>query len=101
MRKFFQPGGWAHNILLVANDSDRQFGNLLVLAATHKSKSRTLSALVPATTLSALFDRTIAFLRSLCPLSETLERDARILEALRELVFELGPATQSFSSMDS
>lgn len=74
---------------------------MLVLAATHKSKSRTLSALVPAHLLSQLFERTINFLRSLVPLSETLERDMEILIALRELVSDSAAATHSFSSMDS
>lgn len=66
------------------------------------AKSKTLSELVPQPTLSHLFDRTIGFLRSLAPLSETLERDALILEALRQVVFEpFGGAAQSFSSMES
>ena len=74
---------------------------MLVLAATYKSKSRTLSTLVPADVLSALFERTIRFLRGLIPLSETLQRDVEILEALRELVFDPSAATHSFSSIDS
>ena len=80
---------------------NRQFGNMLVLAATHKSKSRTLSALVPASILSELFQRTITFLRTLVPISETFQRDVEILEALRESVFDPTAATHSFSSMDS
>ena len=79
----------------------RQFGNILVLSATYKSKSSVLSSLVPREKLEHLFERTISFLRSLMPLSESLERDARILEALRELVFETRPVGSSFSSMDS
>jgi hypothetical protein len=90
-----------YQLSLAANKRNRQFGNILVLAATYKSKSRTLSSLVSAETLSMLFDRTINFLRGLVPLSETLERDAEILEALRETVFDPAAATRSFSSMDS
>ena len=66
------------------------------------AKSPTLSSLVPSQTLGQLFERTISFLRSLAPLSDTLGRDALILEGLRQLVFESSAGvTQSFSSMDS
>lgn len=78
-----------------------QFGNIVVLATTHMARSPTLSSLVPAETLSQLFDRTISFLRSLAPLSDTLGRDALILEGLRQLAFESTGPTQPFSSMDS
>ena len=74
----------------------RQFGNMLVLAATYKSK---LHHLVPADQLEHLFNRTILFLRRLRPISSTLAQDALILESLREVIFE--PQNASFSSVDN
>ena len=74
----------------------RQFGNMLVLAATYKSK---LAFLVPADQLERLFDRTITFLRSFRPISSTLAQDAVILENLKQVVFE--PPSLSFSSTDN
>ena len=74
----------------------RQFGNMLVLAATYKSN---LHSLVPADQLEHLFNRTIKFLRTLRPISSTLAQDALILESLREVIFE--PQTASFSSAEN
>ncbi len=74
----------------------RQFGNILVLAATYKS---TLSYLVSAEQLEHLFNRTIKFLRTLRPISSTLAQDALILESLRQVIFE--PPNLSFSSADN
>jgi hypothetical protein len=74
----------------------RQFGNILVLAATYKSSLRFL---VPAEQLEHLFDRTIKFLRSHHPISSTLAQDALILESLRQVIFE--QPSLSFSSADN
>lgn len=79
----------------------RQFGNILVLSATYKSKSAMLSSLVPREKLEHLFDRTIRLLQNLSPLSESLERDAAILEVLRTIVFNQRAIGSSFSSVDS
>ena len=84
--------------LQITDRSSRQFGNLLVLSATYKSKSSTLSKLVPKDTLEHLFERTIRLLRSLVPISESLERDVIILEGLREIIFEERSMRSSFSS---
>lgn len=70
----------------------------MVLATTYKSNS--LSSLVPRKKLEHLFDRTIKFLRRLRHISTTLEHDARILEIVREVVFEVPDAGASFSSND-
>ena len=72
-----------------------QFGNMLVLATTYKSR---LAFLIPKTTLEHLFHRTINFLRSYGAVSETLARDALILEKLQEVVFDEGNLNYSFSS---
>ncbi|KAI4239086.1 MAG: hypothetical protein LQ349_000630 [Xanthoria aureola] len=72
-----------------------QFGNMLVLATTYKSP---LAFLISKVTLERLFHRTINFLRSLEAVSETLGRDALILEKLQEVVFDDGHLSHSFSS---
>ena len=75
---------------------------MLVLSATYKSTSPDLSKLIPRERLEELFDRTITFLRRLMPLSESLEQDVMILEALRKLLFESSKIQgSSFSSVDS
>lgn len=80
----------------------RQFGNVLVLATTYKSKS--LHQLVPRDKLEHLFDRTIKFLHSLGPISQTLEKDSKILARLRDDVLGResvsGREGTSFSSND-
>lgn len=76
--------------------SQRQFGNLIVLATTYKS--RTLNHLVPREKLEKLFDRTIRFLRNHRNISSTLEKDAEILETVREIVFKDDDKRGSFSS---
>ncbi|KAL8857140.1 MAG: hypothetical protein Q9178_006316 [Gyalolechia marmorata] len=84
--------------LIVTNifgTSHAQFGNMLVLATTYKSH---LSFLIPKPKLEHLFRRTINFLRSLEPVSETLAKDALILEKLQEVVFDDGNLSHSFSS---
>ncbi|MCJ1464229.1 hypothetical protein MMC07_002842 [Pseudocyphellaria aurata] len=62
-----------------------QFGNVMVLAATYKS--RLLNHLVPRETLESLLNRTIEFLRLHSNISSTLDQDANILELIREVVF--------------
>lgn len=70
----------------------------MVLATTFKSKS--LGFLVPRAKLEHLFERTIRFLRSHRSISATLEQDARILEVVREVVFDLPGRGASLSSTD-
>lgn len=65
--------------------TNRQFGNVMVLAAT--CNSPTLNRLVPREKLEHLFNRTIRFLRLHSNISSTLERDADILESIQEVVF--------------
>ncbi|KAL8782601.1 MAG: hypothetical protein Q9213_005233 [Squamulea squamosa] len=84
--------------LIVTNifgTSHAQFGNMLVLATTYKSH---LSFLIEKGTLEHLFRRTINFLRSLEPVSDTLAKDAQILERLQEVVFDESNLSRSFSS---
>ena len=64
-----------------ANGS-RQFGNMLVLAATYQSKH--LSWLLAKDDLPALMNRTINFLNSLAPISTTLAEDALLLTHIRD-----------------
>lgn len=61
----------------------RQFGNMLLLAATYQSWLREL---VPLAEFNALLDRTINFLRTLAPISPSLTWDTRILEKVRLLI---------------
>ncbi|KAL8970058.1 MAG: hypothetical protein Q9183_001697 [Haloplaca sp. 2 TL-2023] len=72
-----------------------QFGNMLVLATTYRSELRFL---IPKAKLEHLFWRTIKLLKSLAPISQTLEQDALILEKLRDVVLDEGNANHSFSS---
>ena len=72
-----------------------QFGNMLVLATTYRSELRFL---IPKAKLEHLFSRTIKLLKSLAPISQTLEQDALILEKLRDVVLDEGNASHSFSS---
>ncbi|KAL8710852.1 MAG: hypothetical protein Q9220_004655 [cf. Caloplaca sp. 1 TL-2023] len=72
-----------------------QFGNMLVLATTYKSH---LAFLIPKSKLEHLFCRTINFLQSLKNVSETLAKDALILENLRDVVFDENSLSRSFSS---
>lgn len=76
--------------------TQRQFGNLIVLATTYKSKI--LHDLVPREKLEKLFDRTIRFLRQHRNISLTLNQDANILEMIREVVFKDDDQRGSFSS---
>ncbi|KAL8999803.1 MAG: hypothetical protein Q9169_001476 [Polycauliona sp. 2 TL-2023] len=88
----------ARQRLIVTNifgTAHAQFGNMLVLATTYKSR---LASLIAKETLEHLFQRTINFLRSLGAVSETLARDALILEKLQEVVFDDGNLNGSFSS---
>ena len=56
-----------------------QFGNVLVLAAVLESR---LHWLVERAEVLRLLRRTIAFLRSLSPISSTLSTDASVLESV-------------------
>lgn len=67
-----------------ATDSDRQFGNMLMLAATHQSKH--LSWLVTKDDLLAVLHRTIKFLNSISPISITLAIDALLLTQIRDTI---------------
>ena len=62
---------------------------MLVLSAVYKSKylKRFISDR-PRVTMQHLFKRTINFLKSLKPISQTLGYDSFILENLQEVVFE-------------
>lgn len=70
----------------------RQFGNMLVLAATYKSH---LSRLVNRNKLEELLDRTINFLGKYSPISPTLKKDAEILHDIKQQIFG---ANRSFSA---
>ncbi|KAI9724738.1 MAG: hypothetical protein M1812_000013 [Candelaria pacifica] len=72
-----------------------QFGNCLVLAATHRSR---LHDLVPREQLRSLLRRTIKFLRDLAPLSPALKTDAEILEHINNSIFGKAEHASSFSS---
>ncbi|KAL6714688.1 hypothetical protein ACLMJK_008113 [Lecanora helva] len=90
-----------HRRLVVTNimgTAHAQFGNMLVLSAAFKSK--TLGSYVKPSKLDQLFTRTIKLLKRLAPISQTLERDAFILQCLRKVVFEGGEPelATSFSS---
>ncbi|KAI9710171.1 MAG: hypothetical protein M1812_007502 [Candelaria pacifica] len=73
-----------------------QFGNCLVLAATHRS---TLHDLISCEELKSLLRRTIKFLRDLAPSSPTLMTDAEILEHLSTAVFNHAEQTPGLSSV--
>ena len=73
----------------------RQFGNVLVLAATYRAG---LTQLVSQTTLEKLLTRTIDNLSRLQPISPSLSKDAEILQSVRKFLFG---ASDSFSSADN
>lgn len=62
----------------------RQFGNILVLAATFMSDH--LAWLIQKDELLRLLNRTVNFLSSLEPISTTLAEDVRILKGVRNQV---------------
>ncbi|KAK3709023.1 hypothetical protein LTR37_011187 [Vermiconidia calcicola] len=66
-----------------------QFGNMLVLSATHYNKW--LKTLVPTGRFQELLERTITFLRRLGPISPTCSHDCSILERIHRLIFGLSP----------
>ena len=68
----------------VDDNTSSQFGNMLVLAATYRS--RHLSWLVTKDELLTLLRRTIDFLSSLAPISTTLAVDAQILAHIKERI---------------
>ena len=76
-----------HSILLNPTLTDiplRQFGNMLVLAATYNSS---LSELVKRSTLDRLFKRTIRFLLRYGNASAALRADTRILNQIYSKLF--------------
>jgi hypothetical protein len=75
----------------------RQFGNMLVLAATYVN----LPQYVQKKELMDLLDRTIQFLSELGPISSTLKFDAQVLGEIRSNILSEGReprAAPSFSS---
>jgi hypothetical protein len=63
---------------------------MLVLAATYNAELTSLATgkpLVETNELRRLFDRTIRFLKLSEAISPTLERDAKILEHVRQTLF--------------
>ncbi|KAJ9633679.1 hypothetical protein H2199_009247 [Coniosporium tulheliwenetii] len=64
-----------------------QYGNMLVLAATHNSWLRPL---VPREDLVRLLDRTINFLDTLAPISPTMRANVRILRNTKEVIVSGG-----------
>lgn len=75
---------------------DSQFGNMLVLAATHQSW---LQALVPRDELDRLLDRTIHVLRGLIPISPTMKYNTMVLERMQQRLMgkTSNPEYSSFS----
>jgi len=74
----------------------RQFGNILVLAATYRAG---LTQLVSQQNLEILLTRTIDNLNRLRPISPSLTKDAEILQSVRKFLFF--EASDSFSSADN
>lgn len=68
-----------------ANSFDRQFGNILVLAASYHNPY--LKQLVDPEQFRKLIERTIVFLRRLAPISLTCDHDCGILERINSLLF--------------
>lgn len=76
----------------------RQFGNMLVLAATYISP---LGELVKRDQLESLFQRTITFLDQSRDISPTLRKDAEILRKCYAKIFHEELAATSFASQSS
>jgi hypothetical protein len=77
---------------------------MLVLAATYNAELTSLATgkpLVETNELKRLFDRTIRFLKLSEAISPTLERDAKILEHVRQTLFsnQVSSAHASFTSV--
>ncbi|KAJ9649078.1 hypothetical protein H2199_000991 [Coniosporium tulheliwenetii] len=64
-----------------------QYGNMLVLAATHNSW---LKPLIPREELDRLLDRTINFLDDLAPISPTMKANAAILRNTKAVIHSAG-----------
>lgn len=89
--------------MVLLNPACSQFGNMLVLAATYNTEltsSATGKPLVETNELKRLFDRTIRFLKLSEAISPTLERDAKILEHVRHVLFSnlVSSVNTSFTS---
>lgn len=84
------------------NDSNvlhRQFGNMLVLAATHASSEPWLQALVTRGRFEPILARTIKFLRSLVAISKTAEQDVGVLEHIQQaLGFTTTPRDDGYTN---
>ena len=65
----------------------RQFGNVLVLAATFNSPNPQLRSLVPEEKLRGLLMRTINFLDDKASISPALGKDAQILRHVQNKLF--------------
>lgn len=65
----------------------RQFGNVLVLAATFNSSNSQLRSLVPEEKLRFLLMRTIEFLDDKASISPALGKDAQILRHVQTKLF--------------
>ena len=79
--------------------TDRQFGNMLVLAAAYQSPR--LREFVDRERLEELLLRTIRVLSDHKEISPTLSKDAEILEVIRKSLPSSLDPTESFSSHDS
>lgn len=62
---------------------------MLVLAATYHN--RYMKSLVKKDDFQRLLERTIEFLRKLCPISPTCKHDCSILEKVHKLLFGIPP----------
>lgn len=69
----------------IADSLCRQFGNMLVLAASYRNPY--LKQLVDREQFRKLIERTIVFLRRLAPISPTCYHDCGILERINSLLF--------------
>ncbi|KAI9739071.1 MAG: hypothetical protein M1834_007284 [Cirrosporium novae-zelandiae] len=77
---------WSRPIVTnIFGTAHAQFGNLLVLTATHRSH---LSSLVPKERLNPLLSRTIHFLRMSSRISPTLRKDAEILDHIQNNILQ-------------
>ena len=77
----------------------RQFGNILVLAATYNASNPQLSQLIDERTMRGLLNRTIGFLKLNENISPTLKYDAEILQDIKRNLFpESSSASTSFVS---
>ena len=93
MRKYAKSTGPRRRL----TSRNSQFGNMLVLSATYKSR---LSFMIRRDEIVGLLERTIRFINSHRPTSTALGKDASILEGILSNIDEPLPdlVTLSFSS---